>query len=165
MFCVFCVITILFIVWIGLRIRDTLFYWKKYQIPSINFTLQWKCSMDLLFSKRNIAVVVQDIYRHSSKEKFVGFSRILAPHLLILDPELIGGILIKNFNSFHDRRSSESDGARMNHTIDDLIGENWKKVRGKVSPCFSSLRLKSIYKLVERCTEMLDSHIRYARLG
>lgn len=55
--------------------------------------------------KETFAETVERVY-HSSDEPFIGIYSVFRPILLFRDPELIRGILIKDFSYFTDRGKS-----------------------------------------------------------
>lgn len=72
------------------------------------------------------------------------------PILLINDPELIRFVLVKEFSKFRDR------GLYFNDKVDPLTsnlfflpGEKWKRLRSKLTPTFTSGKLKEIYPLIK----------------
>ena len=71
------------------------------------------------------------------------------PILMVNDPELIRIVLIKEFNRFRDR------GLYYNEEVDPLSGhlfllpgEKWRRLRAKLSPTFTSGKLKQMFPLL-----------------
>jgi cytochrome P450 family 6 len=55
-------------------------------------------------TKRTWYEATDAIYREfKGKEVVVGFYSFLSPSILVIDPEVFKNILVKDFNSFHDR--------------------------------------------------------------
>lgn len=76
--------------------------------------------------------------------------------IMINDPELIRLVLIKEFNKFPDR------GLYFNEKIDPLSGhlfllpgERWRILRAKLSPTFTSGKLKQMFPLLREIGEKL----------
>ncbi len=80
------------------------------------------------------------------------------------DPELVKEVLVKSFENFHDH------GFPVNEEVDPLSnnifftkGQQWKDLRGKLSPTFTSGRMKMMFPLVEakadRMVEFLSSKV------
>lgn len=79
---------------------------------------------------------------------------------MLRDPDVIKTILAKDFNTFYERY------VRSNHKTDPLSqnlfllkGPAWRYVRAKLSPIFTSLRLKQMFPLVSTCAENLTKYI------
>ncbi|XP_077294134.1 putative cytochrome P450 6a14 [Arctopsyche grandis] len=94
-------------------------------------------------------------YQMFPNEKYFGQYGGIKPELVVCDPDLIRQILIKDFNNFTDRfhgRDFEADVLMQNILI--LEGEKWREVRHKLSPTFTSSKLKNMfYLIVERGEE------------
>jgi len=82
------------------------------------------------------------------------------PALLLRDPDLIKTILVKDFNTFYERN------VRSNHKTDPLSqnlfllkGPAWRLLRVKLSPIFTSFRLKQMFPLITACAENLTKYI------
>jgi len=79
---------------------------------------------------------------------------------VLRDPDLIKTILVKDFNTFYERN------VRSNHKTDPLSqnlfllkGPAWRLLRVKLSPIFTSFRLKQMFSLVSACAENLTKYI------
>lgn len=79
---------------------------------------------------------------------------------MLRDPDLIKTILVKEFNTFYERN------AHSNHKTDPLSqnlfllkGPAWRLLRTKLSPIFTSLRLKQMFPLVSTCAENLKKYV------
>ncbi|GLV42882.1 Cytochrome P450 6a8 [Carabus blaptoides fortunei] len=84
---------------------------------------------------------------------------------MIIDPDLIRNILSINFTNFRDRQiyiDEETDplGA---HLV-SLQGEKWKIMRAKLTPTFTSGKMKMMYHTLLSCSKslgtILDEHIK-----
>ncbi|XP_051155353.1 probable cytochrome P450 6a14 isoform X1 [Leptopilina boulardi] len=85
---------------------------------------------------------------------------LYVPHLIINDPELIRLIMVKDFNYFQDR------GLYFNKELDPLSahlfllpGEEWKHLRSKLSPTFTSGKIKQFFPLMEKIGENLSKEL------
>uniref|UniRef100_T1PEG5 Cytochrome P450 n=1 Tax=Musca domestica TaxID=7370 RepID=T1PEG5_MUSDO len=75
---------------------------------------------------------------------------------LIIDLDLIKNILIKDFANFHDRGvfNNVEDDPLTGHLV-ALEGEQWRAMRTKLSPVFTSARMKYMFSTVVRVGENL----------
>lgn len=80
------------------------------------------------------------------------------PILVVNDSELIRQILIKDFQYFADRGiHSNLDVDPMSFNLFRLPGEKWKHLRTKLTPIFTSGKLKQLYPLLlEVSDELID---------
>jgi cytochrome P450 family 6 len=85
-------------------------------------------------------------------------SYIFRPAIVIRDPDIIKHILMKDFNNFADRHSSASEGDTLGtQNLFTLNGATWKYLRAKLSPAFTSGRMKKMFPLIKSCaTELVD---------
>jgi hypothetical protein len=82
------------------------------------------------------------------------------PALVLRDPELIKEILVKEFNTFFDRNAQTShhkDPLAQNLFL--LKGELWRHLRMKMSPIFTSFRIKQMFPLINTCGKQLVQYI------
>ncbi|CAH2099435.1 unnamed protein product [Euphydryas editha] len=122
-------------------------YWKNrgiVQAPVVLFKFIW--------SKRSIAEIYKDIYDDYHKESYVGTFLGLKPALIIKNVQDIQVVMQGNFENFHNR------GIITNPN--DLLSDNvlfiedyrrWKLLRHKLSPVFTSMKIKSMFYIMERC--------------
>lgn len=109
--------------------------------------------------KEAITNVLLKLYK-ASNEPFIGIYTLIHPALMIRDPELARAILIKDFLHFPDR------GIRCNEDFDPLTGnlvalpfEKWKNLRAKLTPTFTSGKLKAMFSTLVDCGSTLQSHL------
>ena len=90
-------------------------------------------------------------------DKFGGYYNFLNPSLIIRDPELIKKILTKDFDSFMDRNSNSilDENEPLSLHLFNLSGERWKILRQKLTPTFTSGKIKKMFYLMKECSEEL----------
>ena len=104
-----------------------------------------------------LAEKFDEIYKEfKGKAPICGYYTFLSPTLMPLDPELAKNILIRDFNSFHDR------GFYYNRKDDPLSanmlaieGAEWKEIRNKLSPTFTSGKMKLMFDIVNEISDRL----------
>lgn len=100
------------------------------------------------------------IYNQLAGHRYGGLFQMRTPYLMIRDPELIGHVLIKDFSYFPDR-GVHSD-LSVNPLSDNLFfmdNPRWKVIRSKLSPAFTSGKLKLMYDQVKECADGLTRTI------
>ncbi|RZC37339.1 p450 domain containing protein, partial [Asbolus verrucosus] len=95
-----------------------------------------------------------------TKEPFFGIFVFDTPHLIIRSPELIKTILVKDFNNFDDRNFAF---AAHDPLVSSMLFANknpeWKPVRAKMTPVFTSGKLKCMIPLINEIGETMNKYI------
>jgi cytochrome P450 family 6 len=132
-------------------------YWKKRGVPFLEPSFPVGNALEMILAKRTTGDVYRDFYRKLSGYKFAGLYQIHRPVLLLMDPDLIKNILIRDFGHFQDH------GFPFDETVDPLganlfmlNGDKWKTLRSKLSPTFTSGRLKMMFQLLVECGQELQ---------
>lgn len=135
-------------------------FWEKRQVlgpKPIPFFGNFK---DVAFRKVHLADYLKDMYDTYTEEPAVGVFFRSSPALLLRDPEIIRDVMIKSFSSFADR------GVKIYADIDPLAQhllyleyDRWKLWRKKLTPTFSSGKLKDMFYLVNECADQFDQYL------
>ncbi|KAK9507501.1 hypothetical protein O3M35_007343 [Rhynocoris fuscipes] len=132
-------------------------YFKEKGMPyhdiGILNVINWK----VLLLKETIEDYFDSIYKKVIGHKYVGIPGIMGkPVFLLLDPKLIEKILIKDFSYFHDRAPSDTIVINiLEANLFNLSGQKWRTLRAKLSPTFTSGKLKWMFNQMSSCTDVL----------
>lgn len=103
--------------------------------------------------------VVGELYNKTS-EPILGIYITVHPSILVRDPKILRDIFIKEFSSFYHR------GTITNEVVDPMSnnlllqsGEKWKHIRSKLTPAFTSGKLKAMFNTIVDCGRSLDKCI------
>ncbi|XP_039957012.1 cytochrome P450 6g1-like isoform X1 [Bactrocera tryoni] len=143
--------------------RYTYGFWKRNKIPYMT-PLPLIGNMEVLFTMSNsFYLYLSDIYKDArmSKAAAVGIYILNRPALVLREPELIKHVLIKEFPKFANR-----SGGCDPH--DDPLGSNnlflirnpqWKDLRTKITPIFTTGKIKQMYPLMTEIGTELEAHL------
>ncbi|XP_008481704.2 probable cytochrome P450 6a14 [Diaphorina citri] len=104
-------------------------------------------------------IVFHDIYmeiKFGLKSPFAGIYTMTTPVLVLTESEIIKHVLIKDFDVFTDRGFFESDEPVLK-ILFGLTGDEWRKMRNKLSPTFTSGKIKEMFPLMETCGRNLET--------
>lgn len=135
-------------------------YWKDRNVPHVKSPLLIGNLFKTFILKEPITETFDRIYYDSEAKgkPFIGFNAFHKPSILVRDPELIKKVLVKDFNYFADRHTSTSTD------VDPISGFNlfminnplWRKLRNKLSPVFTSGKMKQMFYLLEQIGQVLN---------
>ncbi|KAJ1530164.1 hypothetical protein ONE63_005095 [Megalurothrips usitatus] len=126
-------------------------YWHKRAVPSANpFSLFGDRGGGLPFGKSFWSLLDPVYKKYKGEHAFVGTFQARRPVLVALDPELIKTILTKEYSHFQGRGQA----------FDELEGPRWKALRSKLSPVFTSGKLKVMFPLMTDVGQKLDARLR-----
>ncbi|XP_055696248.1 cytochrome P450 6A1-like [Lutzomyia longipalpis] len=131
-------------------------YWKDrgiaYVEPEFPYGNTKGVSRDVRFSD----ILTSFYNRFSGREKFVGMYIFMRPIGVAIDPELVKKILVKDFHNFQDRGlyHNEKDDPLSGHLF-TLEGEPWRVLRTKLSPTFTSGKIKMMSNIMVEVTSEL----------
>ncbi|XP_053611391.1 cytochrome P450 6B6-like [Plodia interpunctella] len=107
--------------------------------------------------QKSVTEVVVDTYWKYPHEKVVGFFRAVEPELVIRDPEIIKRILVTDFEHFYPR------GINHKEVVEPLMrnlffadGDLWRLLRQRMTPAFTSGKLKAMFPLIVDCADRLQ---------
>ncbi|GJQ77162.1 Cyp6a9 [Trypoxylus dichotomus] len=137
-------------------------YWERKNVPYLqpsflagNLEAPW--SIKFGFHK-----TMTNIYREMKAKgyKYGGIFSSLRPAFVPIDLDILKHIMIKDFQYFVDR------GVYYNERTDPLSahlfnieGDKWRSLRTRLSPTFTSGKMKSMFQLVLDCANVLEQEI------
>ncbi|KAH8355098.1 hypothetical protein KR093_005418, partial [Drosophila rubida] len=138
--------------------RHRLSYWSRRGIPHDKPKFP-KGNIGDWPSKRQIGVVFKDYYLKykNSGSPFAGFLFFFTKTVVLTDLELIKRVLIKDFNNFEDRGifNNEADDP-LSATLFTIEGQKWRNLRHKLSPTFTSGKMKHMLPIVLKVAEEMS---------
>ncbi|KAM0725020.1 putative cytochrome P450 6a13 [Formica fusca] len=138
-------------------LRATFDFWQCRGVPFKKPTVLVGNFGPLLLFRKSQPEGVKEMYQWFKDEKFFGAFRVRSPVLILRDPDLVKSVFVKDFACFTNR------GIPINNAQDplsghlfNLEGRKWKGLRSKLTPAFSSGKLKRMFYLLVECCEELQ---------
>nr|CAD7462466.1 unnamed protein product [Timema tahoe] len=136
-------------------------HWKKKGIPYLKPTPFFGNLKDIILQKQHIGEYLRTAYEKTSGEPYFGLFAIDKPVIVAKDIDVIKNILVKDFDKFSDRSLSPVE------SVDPLSAKNlfgqkglkWRHLRVKMTPTFTSGKLKKMFYLVDECAQKLTEII------
>ncbi|XP_052839470.1 LOW QUALITY PROTEIN: probable cytochrome P450 6a21 [Drosophila gunungcola] len=129
--------------------RRTMRYWQELGIPCEEPHV-FMGNMQGVRTKRSFSEIWTSYYKKfSGSGPFAGFYWFRRPAVFVLETSLAKQILIKDFNKFTDRgffHNTEDDP--LSGQLFLLDGHKWRSMRNKLSPTFTSGKMKYMFPTV-----------------
>lgn len=135
-------------------------YWRDRGVPYVEPTFPFGNLKDV--GKRwHSCEVFKNFYdEHKHRGPFVGIYFFLSPVVLLTDLDLIKNVMGKDFSVFHERHfyHNEKDDPLSAHLF-AIDGNKWKVLRNKLSPTFTSGKMKFMFNTVLEIGEKLSQRL------
>lgn len=142
-----------------LLVRHWYSYWTRIGFPSVKPAIPFGCLGPAVLQRQCIGEVIRDVYLQS-KGAFVGIYMLFRPVLLIRDAELVKRILVTDSDHFYNR------GVHFDEINDPITanlfamkGVAWKELRAKLSPTFTTGKLKSMFTTIDEKGLQLNNYL------
>lgn len=133
-------------------------YWTERGVAQIKPNLFFGNVGSVLVGGNSLIQLFSDLYGQGRQHKYIGIYSFQRPILLVKDPELIKLILTKDFTYFQDR------GIRLHNPAEPISDHlfsmeysRWKILRRKLTPSFSTGKVKLMLKFVKECCHELNA--------
>ncbi|XP_011863785.1 PREDICTED: probable cytochrome P450 6g2 [Vollenhovia emeryi] len=135
-------------------------YWQKQSVMEITPTPFVGNFMECLLLKKAPSYFLKELYERAKDGPYIGFYVFDKPYLLLCDRELIQNVMIKDFNVFFNRYMSNDPNDRVGSANLFIIkNPAWKIVRTKLTPFFTTNKLKKMFYLMIECGKHLDDYL------
>ena len=137
-------------------------YWKNLNVPYVEPTIPLGNLVAPLKERVQFAVVMKHIYDVLKRQKarHGGIYVFASPVYFLIDLEYVKNVLTKDSKYFVDRGFyyNEKDDPISAHLF-TLDGEKWKNVRVKITPTFTSGKMKMMFQTLVDCEKNLQEKI------
>lgn len=133
-------------------------FWENRYVPFKDPVIPTGNITSALIGRKTLGKVVEELYKEFKEKKYMhaGIYFLNSPIYMPLDPDIIKNILMKDFSSFVDR------GVYYNETNEPLSahlfaieGAKWRSLRNKLSPTFTSGKMKMMFQTLVDCSDGL----------
>uniref|UniRef100_A0A2A4JQP9 unspecific monooxygenase n=1 Tax=Heliothis virescens TaxID=7102 RepID=A0A2A4JQP9_HELVI len=114
--------------------------------------------------QKSVTQMLAEMYWKYPEEKVVGFYRAMNPELIIRDPELVKRILVTDFQYFYPRGLNPHKVViePMMRNLFFADGDLWRMLRQRMTPAFTSGKLKAMFPLIVERAERLQARALHA---
>ncbi|XP_044259566.1 probable cytochrome P450 6a13 isoform X2 [Tribolium madens] len=133
-------------------------YWSRKNILAPKSTFFFGNSKGIVTQKQSLGDFMIEIYEYIRKhhKPHGGFYLTIMPNYMPVDPEIIKHIMLHDFDHFVDR------GVYYNEDVDPLSahlfsldGAKWRNLRMKLTPTFTSGKMKMMFDTLVKCSDQL----------
>jgi cytochrome P450 family 6 len=116
--------------------------------------------IDYMLGKKCMGDFYRDIYERYPNQSMVGMFIRRIPVLVLRDPEYIKQVLIKDFAVFAERDGTVFEKAEpMSMHLFRLDAARWRPLRMRLSPVFTSGKLKEMFHLLLNCADHFEKYL------
>ncbi|XP_063243200.1 cytochrome P450 6j1-like isoform X1 [Bacillus rossius redtenbacheri] len=134
-------------------------YWERRGVCCARPTPFLGSIPGVLLLRESVGCWLARRHRETAGESFFGAYFVDRPVLVVRDLELVKSVLVRDAHAFLDRTfaASEDLDPLMAKNLFGLKGNKWRHLRAKLSPTFTSGRMKKMFYLVDECGKQLAS--------
>lgn len=115
----------------------------------------------IMFGKLSVGRFLKKTYDEFPDEPLIGIFARRTPILIVKDPDLIKAVLIKDFGSFANRGLPVREKKEpLTQHLFALEYDRWRPLRTKLTPVFTSGKLKGMFKLILQCSDQLEVYLK-----
>ncbi|XP_063238304.1 cytochrome P450 6k1-like [Bacillus rossius redtenbacheri] len=141
---------------VRLYIAHAFTYWEKRGVYHVKPTSVFGNLSNILFEREHTSECLERLYKESVGQPMVGLFVMRRPILMVRDLSLLRCVFVKDAHVFLDRN-------KPNPVTDDLFtrslfamtGRRWRDLRIKLTPTFTSGKIKRMFHLIDECGKRL----------
>lgn len=135
-------------------------YWKTKGVPGPKPVFPFGNIKQMALGTEHFGEVMAKIYKETNKYPFVGAYLMHKEVLVINNLDLVKTVLVKDFAYFTDH------GISFNEKIDPILaglftlnGNDWKRLRTKVTPAFTSSKIRGMFDTIASCSREMQTFL------
>ncbi|XP_060651467.1 uncharacterized protein LOC132788153 [Drosophila nasuta] len=117
-------------------------------------------NLDLVLERGSFQKVLSEFYARHREHKLAGFFSFLTPIIILIDPEVIKKVTVKDFDHFPNHQTIFPKKERLVHEMmSSLTDQKWKNVRNTLSPSFTASKMRTMFPLMNECIAECMEHL------
>lgn len=131
-------------------------YWKSYNVPHNTPTFPHGNMKDVGKTMTFLQFLKNHYDQFNGTSKMCGIYFFMQPISLLLDLDVIKHVLVNDFKTFNDRNFyyNDKDDPLSAH-LAALDGENWRNIRAKLTPTFTSGKMRCMFYTIAQIGDRL----------
>lgn len=161
--CVSVLVSVFLVCFVALYIyfKHKFSYWKKKGVKYLKPSFPLGNCTDIVLMRKSFGETFTELYKTLAGNKFGGIYLGHRPQLIIRDPDLIKAVLVKDFDHFHDHGfASDEKIDPLSGNLFMLNGSKWRELRTKLSPTFTSGKIKTMFHTINKCGIELKDYLK-----
>lgn len=154
-------VTLALLIAVYVSFKKSFNFWKDKNVPFLEPKFPIGNIAEVLKQKIHFGRVIQNMYNQMKHAgDYCGIYFVTNPVLLVLSPDFAKTVLVRDFKYFVDRgvySNEKSDPLSANLFF--LEGQRWKDLRAKLTPSFTSVKLKQMFSTVHTVGNKLIDHL------
>ncbi|XP_049964318.1 cytochrome P450 6k1-like [Schistocerca serialis cubense] len=130
-------------------------YWTKKGVSQAPTVIPFGNMARVFLGLTRLEFIFQGLYNRFRDQRYVGVYLFSKPALLLVDPDLIRLVLVKEFDAFSHRNVNFDEKDPLSYHLFNLNGGRWKRLRAKMSPAFTTGKLKMMCQTMQDCGRQL----------
>ncbi|XP_049816587.1 cytochrome P450 6g1-like [Schistocerca nitens] len=135
-------------------------YWQRKGVPYLEPRFPFGNVYNSFVGKTSRPIELNEAYLQFKGQRFGGIYFFNRPGLVIVDPDLIRTILVKDFWTFRDRGVKTDENEPLNGHLFLLGGNKWRRLRVKLTPTFTSGKMKMMFQGVGSYAQVPQKHLK-----
>ncbi|XP_075978331.1 cytochrome P450 6B5-like [Anticarsia gemmatalis] len=148
-----CTVFIFILSFIYFRGKYNQYYWKKRGVAFYNKHITGGPYWQYVVEDRPMFEILKDVYDEHKNDPAVGLGSFFDNTLFVKDPVNIQHISQLDFNSFYHRGTPINEDDILANNVLWLNGPKWKIIRQKMTPLFTTAKLKNMYYIVDKSAQ------------
>lgn len=133
-------------------------HWDRKGFPYIKPSIPFGNLSESWYGRKSIGAELFDLHKSSNKP-VEGVYFLFRPALMLRDASLIKKVLTSDFNSFYDRGFHHNPNDPVAANMFMKSGQDWKSLRAKLTPTFTSGKLKGMLPTIIQIAENLKRQL------